>query len=283
MAISAWRIWCSIRPSRAWSVCSTGNCRHWAILLSTSRSTARPCAWHRTRTEACLGCRSTSWESRASVIISIAIMNARARPSGWRCSTRSLRCSAALSEARAWRRVAISATTCCPTPRACLRNARNGIDRERAMSIAEPMMNVDEAIRLRRSVRGFLPREVPEATLREVFALAQFAPSNCNVQPWNPHVVSGDRLKRLREALVAAGMRDDPIRPDWPADGKFTGIYRERQVGAAQALYGAMGVARSDAAGRKLAYIRNHAFFDAPHAVFIFMPEPFDTREATDI
>jgi nitroreductase len=145
------------------------------------------------------------------------------------------------------------------------------------------MMNVDEAIRLRRSVRGFLPREVLEATLREVFALAQCAPSNCNVQPWTPHVVSGEKLKRLREALVAAGMRDDPIKPDWPADGKFTGIYRERQVGAAHALYGAMGVARSDTVGRKLAYVRNHAFFDAPHAVFIFMPEPFDTREATDI
>lgn len=152
------------------------------------------------------------------------------------------------------------------------------------MSLPErPIMTIDEAIRLRRSVRGFLPREVPDATLREVFTLAQHAPSNCNVQPWTPHVVSGEKLGRLREALVAAGMRDEPIKPDWPADGKFAGIYRERQVGAAQALYGAMGVARSDTVGRKLAYIRNHAFFDAPHAVFIFMPEPFDTREATDI
>jgi nitroreductase len=32
-----------------------------------------------------------------------------------------------------------------------------------------------------------------------------------------------------------------------------------------------------------MAYVRNHAFFDAPHAVLIFMPEPFDTREAVDI
>jgi len=144
-------------------------------------------------------------------------------------------------------------------------------------------MSIDEAVRRRRSVRGFLPDEVSEATLREVFELAQWSPSNCNVQPWTPHVVSGEALKRLREALVAAGMRDQPIKPDWPADGKFTGIYRERQVDAAQKLYGAMGVARSDVVGRKMAYIRNHAFFDAPHAVLIFMPEPFDTREAADI
>jgi nitroreductase len=145
------------------------------------------------------------------------------------------------------------------------------------------VMNVDEAVRRRRSVRGFLPDEVPETTLREVFELAQWSPSNCNVQPWTPHVVSGEALKRLREALVAAGMRDQPIKPDWPADGKFTGIYRQRQVDAAQKLYGAMGVERSDVVGRKIAYIRNHAFFDAPHAVLIFMPEPFDTREAADI
>jgi nitroreductase len=144
-------------------------------------------------------------------------------------------------------------------------------------------MSVDEAIRRRRSVRGFRPEEVPEATMREVFELAQWAPSNCNVQPWTPHVVSGEALKRLRDALVDAGMRDEPIRPDWPADGKFTDVYRERQVDAAQRLYGAMGVERRDAVGRKMAYIRNHAFFDAPHAVFVFMPEPFDTREATDI
>ena len=90
-------------------------------------------------------------------------------------------------------------------------------------------------------------------------------------------------LKRLREALVDAGMRDEPIKPDWPADSKFVGVYRERQVDAAQQLYGAMGVERRDLVGRKLAYVRNHAFFDAPHVVFIFMPEPFDTREATDI
>ena len=146
-----------------------------------------------------------------------------------------------------------------------------------------PVLSVDEAIRKRRSARAFLPDELPDATLREVFALAQWAPSNCNVQPWTPHVVSGEALRRLREALVDAAMRDEPIKPDWPAEGKFVGVYRERQVDAAAKLYGAMGVERRDLDGAKLAYVRNHAFFDAPHVVFIFMPEPFDTREATDI
>ena len=144
-------------------------------------------------------------------------------------------------------------------------------------------MSVAEAIRRRRSVRGFLPDEVPQPILRDAFELAQWAPSNCNVQPWTPHVVSGERLSGLRAALVEAGMRDEPIKPDFVADRKFAGVHRHRQVDAAQQLYGAMGVERRDLVGRKMAYVRNHACFDAPHAVFIFMDESFGEREATDI
>lgn len=144
-------------------------------------------------------------------------------------------------------------------------------------------MSVDEAVRRRRSVRGYLDRELPDALLHEVFALAQCAPSNCNVQPWVAHVVSGAALQRLRRHLVDAGRSGRPHHADWPADGRFEGIYRERQVDAAVQLYGAMGVARDDRAGRHAAYVRNHEFFDAPHVLFIFMPRPFDTREAADI
>jgi nitroreductase len=144
-------------------------------------------------------------------------------------------------------------------------------------------MSVGQAIRARRSVRGFLPDPVPAPIIREAFELAQLAPSNCNVQPWTPHVVSGQKLAELRAALVDSGLRDEPIKPDFDADRKFTGVYRERQVDAAQQLYGAMGVERSDLVGRKMAYLRNHACFDAPHAVFVFMDESFAEREATDI
>jgi nitroreductase len=150
-------------------------------------------------------------------------------------------------------------------------------------SQARPAMGVDEAIRQRRSVRGFLPDELPQSLLSEIFALAQLAPSNCNVQPWTPHVVSGPALANLRLALVEAGYQDLPIKPDFAADRKFTGVHRERQVDAAQKLYGAMGVERRDLVGRRDAYIRNHACFDAPHAVFVFLSEAFGEREATDI
>ena len=60
-------------------------------------------------------------------------------------------------------------------------------------------MTVDEAIRRRRSVRGFLPDEVPEATLREVFAArATVRPRTATCSPGSPHVVSGEALRRLQ-------------------------------------------------------------------------------------
>jgi nitroreductase len=151
------------------------------------------------------------------------------------------------------------------------------------MKLAADVFAVDQVILQRRSVRGFLPDEVPQQTLDALFELAQHAPSNCNVQPWEPHVVSGPALQRLRAALVKAGRDAMPIQPDWPAESRFTGVHRVRQVDAAAQLYGAMGVDRSDLVGRRAAYVRNLDCFGAPHAVFIFMSHPFDTREATDI
>ena len=143
-------------------------------------------------------------------------------------------------------------------------------------------MDVDDAIRQRRSVRGFLPHEVPDAVLREVFELAQFAPSGCNVQPWIPHVVRGASLARLRAALLQVGAARVPPSPDWRFE-KYTGEYRDRQYDAAARLYNAMGIERADLAGREAAALRNLEFFGAPHAVFIFMHPPLDTREAGDV
>jgi nitroreductase len=108
------------------------------------------------------------------------------------------------------------------------------------------VLSVGEAIQRRRSVRAFLPDEVPEAILRSALELAQLAPSNCNAQPWTPHVVSGEALVRLRADLIDAGMREERSNLDWPLDGQYSGVHRERQIDAAVQLYGAMGVGRRE-------------------------------------
>lgn len=144
------------------------------------------------------------------------------------------------------------------------------------------MLSVVEAVRQRRSVRAFHAREVPEATLRQIFSLAQLAPSNCNTQPWLVHVVSGAKCHQLRQRLTQAGMDPTQYGPDFPYDGNYPGIYKSRQHDAAAQLYGAMGIARDDRAGRGRAALRNFTLFDAPHAAFVFLPEHFGVREAAD-
>src|SRR5690349_20493630 len=75
----------------------------------------------------------------------------------------------------------------------------------------------DEALRTRRSVRKFLPTPVPEATVRELLALAARAPSGSNIQPWTVHVAFGAVRDRLCNEILAALDRDgrDAHKREW--------------------------------------------------------------------
>jgi len=144
------------------------------------------------------------------------------------------------------------------------------------------MYDLDQAIRERRSVRGFLPKPVPRELLEEVLELAQHAPSNCNVQPWRVYVASGKVLAELRTALVSAATSGESPMMVAPID-EFVGPYREKQIACAAELYGKMGVARGDRAGRLNASLRNFQFFDAPHVAYVCMAKSFGIGVALDV
>jgi nitroreductase len=144
-------------------------------------------------------------------------------------------------------------------------------------------ITLEEAILQRRSVRGFLDKRVPEDVLRNVFTLAQRAPSNCNVQPWKAFVASGGVRDRIRQELIDSVMNGAESKPDYDYRGKFEGEYRTRQVDCAVEMYTKMGIARDDAAGRARAALRNFELFDAPHVVFLGMHQAFGTVVAMDV
>lgn len=135
----------------------------------------------------------------------------------------------------------------------------------------------------RRSVRGFLAQPIDRALINSVFSLAALAPSNCNVQPWQTHVVSGAALRALGQAMTEAARHGAPHAPDVPMISRYHGEHRKRQIDAAKVLYAAMGIARDDHGGRADAFLRNLDAFGAPHAAFLFLPEGFDLREAADL
>ncbi len=99
-------------------------------------------------------------------------------------------------------------------------------------------MDVEAAIRGRRSIRKFTTDPVSEETVRDILELAQWAPSWANTQDWNVFVVTGETLEAIktiyRQRACAKAERSFEIprpRPAWPRELAA----RTRQLMAARA------------------------------------------------
>jgi nitroreductase len=144
-------------------------------------------------------------------------------------------------------------------------------------------MNVNEALEKRISIRAFQDRPVPGDVLRKIFEKAQLSPSNCNVQPWQVYVVSGTKKDELKEKLLAEVMKGIEPNPDFDWKVRYEGIHKDRQYGAAFALYNSMGIERSDKQARMMSMLRNWMFFDAPHVAFFTMEKYLGVMGAVDL
>lgn len=122
--------------------------------------------------------------------------------------------------------------------------------------------------RERASVRAFRPEPLDRDTLVQLFSAAQRAPSWCNIQPWHVVVTEPPRTGELSAAMVAAARSSLP-HAELPFPIDYPSPYKERRVACGVALYQSMGIARDDKAGRYDAWLRNYAFFDAPHVAIV--------------
>ena len=147
----------------------------------------------------------------------------------------------------------------------------------------DPSMSLVEAVYERRSVRGFLDKEIPQDVLNRNIEIAQKAPSNCNVQPWKVYVASGELKDKLKQKMVENVTSGVDANPDYPYRSTFENEYRKRQVDCAVALYSSMDIGRDDKEGRMRASLRNFEFFDAPYIAFIGMNPAFGTTVAIDV
>ncbi|MFT6901534.1 MAG: nitroreductase [Colwellia sp.] len=69
-------------------------------------------------------------------------------------------------------------------------------------------MSLTAILEKRHSVRAFLDTPVKQERLSTIFAQAQSAPSNCNVQPWQTCVVSGAKKESLKDELITTVMSE---------------------------------------------------------------------------
>lgn len=133
-------------------------------------------------------------------------------------------------------------------------------------------MELIEAIKNRKSIRGYLPKPVPKDTLTQILEVATCAPSNDNAQPWGFYVLGGKPLDDLRKAVEEQFIAGTAPNMDFPAP-VFKEIYRDRQIELAKTLYELMSIAREDK-DKKQNWIRKMArFFDAPNVIVITLED----------
>ena len=126
-----------------------------------------------------------------------------------------------------------------------------------------------EVVLGRRSIRGYLDKPVPRALIAEILAMAMRSPTSMNTQPWHFHVITGEPLDRIREGNTANILAGVPDSREFRRGEAFAGVHRERQVEVAKQLFGAMGIARDDAAARQDWVLRGFRQFDAPVCVIV--------------
>ena len=142
---------------------------------------------------------------------------------------------------------------------------------------------LSDLLQSRYSCRGYTSQSVDKQLLEDIFSSAQLSASNCNIQPWQVLVVSGEKKEQLKKQLVEAVIKQQVPNPDFNWSVAYQGIHRQRQFGSANALYGAMDIAREDKQKRQMAMLRNWQFFDAPHVAIFTLDKYLDIMGAVDM
>lgn len=146
-------------------------------------------------------------------------------------------------------------------------------------------MKVTDAVSARRSVRAFTSKPVSRKLVESLLEHARWAPSGGNLQPWNVHVVAGERLESFKSHIVAlisqypGGTGSEY--PVYPAG--LEEPYRSRRFACGMALYDAIGIDRSDRAGRSRQFAENFRFFGAPAALFITLDRSMQEGQWSDL
>lgn len=133
-------------------------------------------------------------------------------------------------------------------------------------------MELQDAIRQRKSIRRFKPDPVPRELLRKVLEMAARAPSAENTQPWEFYVLGGETLDHIRAENVEKvrnAVMPPPEMHHIIVERPKGSVFRERQVEIGKQLYGLMGIAREDKAGRAAWVEKGFRYFEAPAAIII--------------
>jgi len=145
-------------------------------------------------------------------------------------------------------------------------------------------MNLDEAIRNRKSVRQFLDTPVDRALVETILERANLAPSGTNVQPWHVHVAIGAKRDEL-VSTVLAHRENAPqdASAEFPRTSKRKEPYTSRMRQLGKDMYSLLEIPRGDERANFNQWGRNYKFFDAPVGLIFTIDKDLDAMSFLDI
>ena len=161
-------------------------------------------------------------------------------------------------------------------------------------SFASSPLNVEDAIRTRRTHKAYGSEPVPRETLEELFELARWAPNHNLTNPWRFRVLGPEALARLKEAagpeaaakldraptlvVVSAKRSADPVQDEEDAHATACAAYNVLLGAHARGLAGywrTPGVLRTEAGAQAVGLAGDERFVG-----MLYLGRP---RQATDV
>ena len=144
-------------------------------------------------------------------------------------------------------------------------------------------MNVSDAIKQRKSVRAYLPREVERETIEQIIDTARYAPSGVNTQPWRVAVVNGEAKQQLQQKLEQAFRAGTPSQMAYQYyPDAWEEPYKARRRACGLQRYGAVGIGREDKQKQIDQQAANFRAFDAPVMLLFFLDPIMNTGSYLD-
>jgi nitroreductase len=130
-------------------------------------------------------------------------------------------------------------------------------------------MDVETAVKERRSIRSFKTDPVPQETLREILEAARWSPSWGNTQPWELYVVTGEALAQFKEKNRQKCLDGETPSCEIPMPEAWPDVLKRRYVDVGKSVLTSMSIARGDVEGRNRYYGEMFSLFDAPAMILI--------------
>ncbi len=130
-------------------------------------------------------------------------------------------------------------------------------------------MELQEAVRNRRSIRHFLSKPVPEDIIQNLLADSLWSPSWGNTQPWEVVVATGPKLSEFKKKNQEALLAGKESATDIPMPQIFPDEHMARYKELGKSVLVALAIAREDKEARLQHFVNMFGFFDAPAALLV--------------